>query len=157
MPNLKTNAMRILDRENIEYNSYRYDYDDGAVDGITVAEKIGKSIEQVYKTLVAEGISGEYYVFIIPVSHELNLKAAAKSVGEKSIKMIKVSEITKVTGYIRGGCSPIGIKKDYKTILDSSSENLDKIIVSAGKIGYQIELDPKDLINLVQGEIKDIT
>lgn len=156
MPNLKTNAMRILDRENIEYNSYRYDYDDGLIDGIAVAEKIGKSIEQVYKTLVAEGVSGEYYVFIIPVSHELSLKAGAKSVGEKSIKMIKASDIIKVTGYVRGGCSPIGMKKNYKTILDSSSKSLDKIIVSAGKIGYQIELHPKDLINLVKGEIGDI-
>lgn len=152
MPNSKTNAMRILDKEKIEYKSYSYDYDDGNIDGITVAKKIGKPLNQVYKTLVAQGTSGEYYIFIIPVSHELNLKAGAKSVGEKSIKMIKVSDIRKITGYVRGGCSPIGMKKNYKTRLDSSSELLDKIIVSAGKVGYQIELSPKDLIQLSQGE-----
>lgn len=156
MSNMKTNPMRILDKEEITYNGYNYDYSDGLIDGITVANKIGKTPEEVYKTLVAQGISSEYYVFIIPVAEELNLKDAAKSVKEKSIKMIKVADITKVTGYVRGGCSPIGMKKDYKTILDSSAEAMDMIIISAGKIGYQIELNPKDLIKIINGEIHHI-
>lgn len=148
--------MRILDKEEINYNQYSYDYDDGLVDGITVAKKIGIPAEEVFKTLVAEGISGEYYVFIIPVDKELNLKLAAKSVKEKSIKMIKVADINKVTGYVRGGCSPIGMKKDYRTIIDSSGENMDMIIISAGKIGYQIQLNPKDLIKIINGEFHNI-
>ena len=156
LANTKTNAMRILDREEINYNQYSYDYSDGMIDGITVAGRIGKSPEEVYKTLVAQGVSGEYYVFIIPVDEELNLKAAAKSVKEKSIHMIKVSDITKVTGYVRGGCSPLGMKKSYKTILDKLAEELDMIIVSAGKIGYQIQLDPKDLIKITNGEFHNI-
>lgn len=156
MANLKTNAMRILEKENISYNPYTYDHENGAVDGITVAQQIGKSLEEVYKTLVAEGLSGEYYVFIIPVGHELNLKAGAKSVGEKSIKMIQASDILKVTGYVRGGCSPIGMKKNYKTILDSSSKKLENIIVSAGRIGYQIQVNPNDLINLINGEFGQV-
>ncbi len=139
MSNLKTNAMRILDKAGNSYNTYTYDSSDGLTDGISVAEKIGKPVDQVYKTLVTQGISREYYVFVIPVAEELNLKAAAKAVGEKAVEMIKVTDINKVTGYIRGGCSPIGMKKDYKTVLDISCEALDTIVVSAGKIGHQIE------------------
>ena len=156
MSDTKTNAMRILDKEEINYNQYSYDYSDGLVDGITVANKIGIPAEEVFKTLVAGGISGEYYVFIIPVDKELNLKAAARSVKEKSIKMIKVADIINVTGYLRGGCSPIGMKKEYKTIIDSSGENMDMIIISAGKIGYQIGLNPKDLIKIINGEFHNI-
>lgn len=146
---MKTNAMRILDREGIFYNTFNYDNKDGLVDGVSVAEKIGQPVEKVFKTLVTKGISGEYYVFIIPVSKELDLKKAAKVVNEKSIDMIKVSDIMKVTGYVRGGCSPIGMKKEYKTIIDSSWENLDTIIISAGKIGHQIEMKPEDLLRLI--------
>ena len=156
MANIKTNSMRILDKEEIIYNQYSYDYSDGLIDGITVANRIGKSPEEVYKTLVAQGVSGEYYVFIIPVDEELNLKAAAKSVKEKSINMIKVADIRKVTGYVRGGCSPIGMKKDYKTVIDSLAQALDMIIVSAGKIGHQIQLKPKDLIKITNGEFHNI-
>lgn len=156
MSNIKTNAMRIMDKEEVNYNQYSYDYSDGLIDGISVANRIGKSPEEVYKTLVAQGISGEYYVFIIPVDKELNLKAAAKSVKEKSIKMIKVADIRKVTGYVRGGCSPIGMKKDYKTIIDSSAKIMDMIIVSAGKLGHQIQLDPKDLIKIINGEFHNV-
>ena len=148
--------MRIMDKEEVNYNQYSYDYSDGLIDGISVANRIGKSPEEVYKTLVAQGISGEYYVFIIPVDKELNLKAAAKSVKEKSIKMIKVADIRKVTGYVRGGCSPIGMKKDYKTIIDSSAKIMDMIIVSAGKLGHQIQLDPKDLIKIINGEFHNV-
>lgn len=154
---LKTNAMRILDKSGISYNTYSYDHSDGLIDGVSVADKIGKSAETVYKTLVTQGTSREYYVFIIPVADELDLKAAAKSVEEKAVQMIKVADINKVTGYIRGGCSPIGMKKDYKTVLDSSCKNLDKLIISAGKIGYQIELSVDDLIKLIRCHIEKIT
>lgn len=145
MKEQKTNVMRILDKAGIAYNTYTYDSGDGLIDGVSVAGKIKKSPEQVYKTLVAKGSSREYYVFIIPVAEELDLKAAARSIGEKSVEMIKVNDITKVTGYIRGGCSPIGMKKDYKTVLDSSSAGLNTMVISAGKIGCQIELSPEDL------------
>lgn len=120
-------------------------------------KKINKPVEQVYKTLVTQGTSKEYYVFVIPVSQELNLKAAAKSVGEKSVEMIKVSDILKITGYIRGGCSPVGMKKRYQTIIDSSCKEQDTIIVSAGKIGQQIELEPQNLISAVNGRIEKIS
>jgi Cys-tRNA(Pro)/Cys-tRNA(Cys) deacylase len=141
--------MRILDKAEISYSTYTYDAVDGHIDGISVADKVGKPAEQVYKTLVTQGTSRQFYVFVIPVAAELNLKLAAKAVGEKSVEMIKVADINKVTGYFRGGCSPIGMKKNYMTVLDSSCEVLDTIIVSAGKIGYQIELAPKDLISLI--------
>lgn len=156
MDNLKTNAMRILDKAGISYNTYTYDHSDGLIDGISVAEKMGQPVEQVYKTLVTKGTSRDYYVFVIPVADELNLKAAAKSVGEKAVEMIKVADINKVTGYVRGGCSPIGMKKEYKTVLDSSCKVLNTIIVSAGKIGHQIELAPKDLIDLIHCETESI-
>lgn len=151
MEKIKTNAMRILDKAQIKYNAYSYDYSDGSIDGVSVANKLGLPVERVYKTLVTQGASREYYVFVIPVAEELDLKAAARAVCEKSVEMIKVADINKVTGYIRGGCSPIGMKKSYKTVLDSSCENLDSIIVSAGKIGHQIELAPSDLIGLING------
>ena len=157
MDNLKTNAMRILDKAGIAYNTYRYDHSDGLIDGISVAEKMGQNVERVYKTLVTQGASREYYVFIIPVAKELDLKAAARSVGTKSIEMIKVSDINKVTGYIRGGCSPIGMKKQYKTVIDSSCRELNTMIISAGKIGHQIELSPNDLIKLINGSMESIT
>ncbi len=154
--NLKTNAMRILDKAGVSYHTYTYDHSDGLIDGISVAQKMRQPMEQVYKTLVTKGASREYYVFIIPVAHELDLKAAARSVSEKSIEMIKVADINKITGYIRGGCSPIGMKKEYKAVLDSSCNKLDKIIISAGKIGHQIELSPKDLIRLIHCDIESI-
>lgn len=157
MANVKTNAMRILDKAGLNYQIYTYDASDEQIDGISVAQKVGRPVEQVYKTLVAQGASREYYVFIIPVAAELDLKAAARAVGEKAVQMIKVADINKVTGYIRGGCSPLGMKKVYKTILDSSCTALETIVVSAGKIGYQIELLPKDLLGLIGGKIEDIT
>ncbi|MHB8065975.1 MAG: aminoacyl-tRNA deacylase, partial [Ruminiclostridium sp.] len=120
MATLKTNVMRILDSAHILYNTYTYDSNGGAIDGVSVANKIGQPVEKVYKTLVTRGTSKSFFIFVIPVSKELYLKAAAKAVGEKSIEMIKQDEINKVTGYIRGGCSPIGMKKDYKTVIDSS-------------------------------------
>lgn len=157
MDSMKTNAMRILDKTGILYNTCTYDHSDGLIDGISVAGKMGLPVELVYKTLVTQGHSRNYFVFIIPVAEELDLKAAARSVGEKSIEMIRVADINKVTGYIRGGCSPIGMKKDYPTVLDSSSEALDKIIFSAGKIGHQIEMPPKDLVKLLHCKVAKIT
>lgn len=152
----KTNAMRFLDKEGIKYNIYAYDHSDGQVDGISVAGKIGQPVERVYKTLVTQGHSRNYFVFIIPVTAELDLKAAARSVGEKSVEMIKVADINKVTGYIRGGCSPIGMKKDYETVLDSSSILCETIVISAGKIGLQIEVNPDELVGLIHCKIDDI-
>jgi len=149
--------MRILEKAGIKYNTYAYDHSDGLIDGISVANKMGQPVEQVYKTLVAQGSSREYFVFIIPVAKELDLKAAARAVNEKAVEMIKVADINKVTGYIRGGCSPIGMKKEYKTVLDSSCKVLNAIIISAGKIGHQIELAPDDLVKLIHCKTESIT
>lgn len=156
MEHSKTNAMRLLDKAGIKYHSYSYDASDGKIDGISVAGKLGLPIEKVYKTLVTQGHSRNYFVFILQVVEELDLKAAARSVGEKSIEMIKMADINKVTGYIRGGCSPLGMKKTFITVLDNSAEALETIIVSAGKIGLQIELDPRDLIRLINGKFDSI-
>lgn len=150
--NNKTNVMRILDKAKIPYQFYFYDHEDGKIDGVSVADKLGQSVEQVYKTLVTRGASREFYVFVVPVAKELNLKAAAKSVGEKSVEMIHVDEINKTTGYIRGGCSPIGMKKQFKTVIDSSCESLETMIVSGGKIGAQVELSPRALLDLIGGQ-----
>lgn len=157
MANVKTNVMRILDKENIVYNIYTYEVRDNSIDGISVANKLGISVEKVFKTLVTKGHSGDFYVFVIPVAKELNLKAAARSVEEKSVEMIKVNDMLKITGYIRGGCSPIGMKKAYTTVIDESSVDLDRIIVSGGKIGFQVEINPKDLIRLVNAKTSSIT
>ncbi len=157
MANFKTNAMRIIEKEKIPYNSYTYDAGDGAIDGVSVAHKMGQDEKKVYKTLVTKGTGRDYYVFVIPVAKELDLKACARSVGEKSVEMIKVSEINKVTGYIRGGCSPIGMKKDYKTVIDSSCLSLETMIFSGGKIGFQVEMSPDALIRLINADTADIT
>ena len=157
MAEFKTNVMRILDKAKITYKAHTYDHSDGAIDGAAVAEKMGQNPEQVFKTLVTKGAGRDYYVFVVPVLKELDLKKAAKSVGEKHVEMIHVKDINKVTGYIRGGCSPIGMKKQFVTVFDKSAENIETIIVSAGKIGYQIELAPKDLIELVGAKTAKIT
>lgn len=152
----KTNVMRLLDSKKIPYNSYSYPHGEDAVDGITVASLINKPVEQVYKTLVTIGSDKKINVFVIPVSASLNLKKAAKTAGEKSIEMIKVSQIKDFTGYIRGGCSPIGMKKLYTTIFDESALKQDTIIVSGGKIGSQVELPPQVLASLCKGQFFDI-
>lgn len=149
--------MRILDQVKIPYRYYFYDHEDGKIDGVSVAHKLGQNEGQVFKTLVTRGTSREFYVFVVPVAKELNLKAAAKSVGEKSVEMIHVDEINKTTGYIRGGCSPIGMKKQFKTVIDSSCEQLSSIIVSGGKIGVQVEVEPQALLNLIRGTTSTIT
>jgi len=156
MSHLKTNAMRILDKAGISYNTYSYDSVDGLIDGISVAKKISQPVDLVYKTLVTQGSSREYYVFVIPVTDELDLKAAARAVNEKSIEMIKVSDINKITGYIRGGCSPVGMKKEYKTVVNDSCLTQEKMIFSAGKIGYQIEMAPDDLLKITHGNTAHI-
>lgn len=157
MAKVKTNAMRILDRQKVPYEILSYEVHDGKIDGITVAGKIGKDPAYVYKTLVAVGASKSLYVFVIPVEAELDLKKAAKEAGEKKIEMLPVKDIQKFTGYIRGGCSPIGMKKNYPTFLDASAAEKDAIIVSAGKIGFQIELAPSELLEATEGELAEVT
>ena len=151
---LKTNAMRILDSKKISYEMLSYESEDGKIDGISVAHKIGVDEKNVFKTLVAQGTSKELYVFVIPVAEELDLKNAAKIAGEKKVEMIPVKDILKHTGYIRGGCSPIGLRRPYKTFIHDSAKDLDFMIVSAGKIGHQIKLNPNDLVNVVEGEFE---
>ena len=157
MAEAKTNAVRIVEKSKIPFTVQTYDHSDGAIDGVSVAAKLGQDPAQVYKTLVTRGASKNLYVFVIPVAKELHLKKAAKTVGEKSIEMIHVSEINKLTGYIRGGCSPIGMKKLYTTTIDVSAEELERIFVSAGKIGMQLGVNPKDLAKLVNAAFGDIT
>ena len=144
----KTNVMRLLDQAKVQYTYYTYDHADQFADGVTVAQKLGQDVRRVYKTLVTRGASKTFFGFVIPVAQELDLKAAARAVGEKSIEMIHVDELTKVTGYIRGGCSPLGMKKAYRTTFDESCLAFDTILVSAGRRGVQIELSPHDLIRL---------
>jgi Cys-tRNA(Pro)/Cys-tRNA(Cys) deacylase len=156
MATVKTNAMRILDAKKIPYEMLSYDNKDGKIDGISVAVKIGKDPNEVYKTLVAQGSSKNIYVFVIPVAAELDLKKAAKASAEKRVDMIAVKDIQKWTGYIRGGCSPIGMKKEYKTFMDVNSIKLDSIIVSAGKIGAQIVLNPNQLKAITNAEIVEL-
>lgn len=153
----KTNAMRLLDAQKIPYGMLSYEVKDGKIDGISVAAKIGKPPEAVYKTLVTQGHSGELYVFVIPVAAELDLKKAAKVAGEKKIEMIHVKDIQKYTGYIRGGCSPIGMKKHYVTFVDESAATLDEIVVSAGKIGTQITLSPQGLLEAAHARYAALT
>ena len=142
MKEQKTNVMRFLEQKKIKYVPHEYPHGDEAVDGMTVALSCGLDPETVFKTLVARGASKEIFVFVIPVCAELDLKKAAKAAGEKSIAMIHVSEINALTGYVRGGCSPIGMRKQYKTFFNSSALDRETIMVSAGKIGYQVELSP---------------
>lgn len=152
----KTNAMRILDKNKIEYKALEYDASDGHIDGAAVAEKTGQDPITVYKTLVTIGASKSLYVFVIPVLDELDLKKAAKVAGEKKIEMIHVKDINKLTGYIRGGCSPIGMKKEYKTFFQKEALELEKIVFSGGKIGLQIEMNPKELEKAIRASFEDI-
>ncbi|MBQ3918184.1 MAG: Cys-tRNA(Pro) deacylase [Oscillospiraceae bacterium] len=152
---VKTNAMRILDKAGISYVVREYPHGDEAVDGLRVAELLGQDVNEVYKTLVTKAAKN-YYVFVIPVGCELDLKAAARAVGEKSVEMIHVKDINSVTGYIRGGCSPVGMKKLFRTVFHSDIEQLSHVMVSGGKIGLQIQLAPSDLISTVSGITADI-
>lgn len=156
MKQAKTNAMRILDSKKVNYELITYDSNDGKIDGVSVAEKIGREPKQVYKTLVAQGTSKQLYVLVVPVEKELNLKKGAQACAEKKIEMIPVKDIQKYTGYIRGGCSPVGMKKQYPTVIDESAEELSSIIVSGGKIGVQMELSLQDLLSITDGKLADI-
>ena len=152
----KTNAMRILDRGKVSYEMREYDSSDGHIDGLAVAHKVGKNPEEVFKTLVTVGHSKNNYVFVIPVAEELDMKKAAKSVGEKNIEMIHVKDINKITGYIRGGCSPVGMKKNYKTRIHESAKELSIMTVSGGKIGLQMDIAPEDFEKVIDVEFADI-
>ena len=153
----KTNVMRILEQKNIPYTPHAYPHDgDAAPDGLAVARSLGQDPETVFKTLVARGASGGLYVFDIPVGDSLDLKKAAKAVGEKSVAMLHKKELLPLTGYVHGGCSPIGMKKQYPTVFHETAEILDTITVSAGKIGYQVELSPDALAGLIGGRFADV-
>ena len=152
---VKTNAMRILDKNKISYSVNTYQCDE-FIDGVHIADMLGQSYEISFKTLVAVGKSKSYFVFALPVDKELDLKKAAKAVGEKSVELLHVKDINAVTGYIRGGCTPIGMKKQYKTVIHSTALNHSKIIVSGGRLGSQIELSPSDLARVTGADFVDI-
>ena len=156
MAEQKTNVMRVLEQKKIAYTPHSYPHGDEAVDGVTVARLTGLAEEKVFKTLIVRGASKAIYVFVIPVAEELDLKKAARAAGEKSAAMIHGSEINALTGYIRGGCSPVGMKKQYKTFYHESCEALDTMVVSGGKIGAQVELSPSALIALTRGQTADL-
>ena len=153
---MKTNVMRILDQKKVMYDHYCYANTD-AVSGVEVAHVLNQNPAQVFKTLVTVGKSGNHFVFVIPCERELNLKKAAKAAGEKSIEMIKSKELLGLTGYMHGGCSPIGMKKYFPTFIDSSAPSYDHIIYSAGKIGYQVSTSLEDLSKIIRFEIADLT
>ncbi|MBQ4371100.1 MAG: Cys-tRNA(Pro) deacylase [Firmicutes bacterium] len=152
----KTNVMRLLDKAKIEHREYSYG-DGTAISGTEVAELLGKDPAMVFKTLVTVGASKQHYVFVIPVACELDLKKAAKAAGEKSIEMIKSKELLPLTGYVHGGCSPIGMKKPFRTFVDESCLLQETIMFSAGKIGYQVEMKPGDLQGLIGFGTADLT
>ncbi|PWL92263.1 MAG: Cys-tRNA(Pro) deacylase [Clostridiales bacterium] len=153
----KTNVMRQLDRAKIAYEIREYPHEEGvAVDGVTVARSLGQEPGSVFKTLVTRGASGGYYVFDVPVDGELDLKKAARAVGEKSVAMLHVAELLPLTGYVRGGCSPVGMKKQFPTVFHDSARHYDRIAVSAGKIGLQVLAAPGDLCRLVGGRFADV-
>ncbi|SFW40403.1 Cys-tRNA(Pro) deacylase [Ruminococcus flavefaciens] len=152
---LKTNAMRFLDKSKIEYTVQTYECDE-FIDGIHTAEKLGQPLDETFKTLVAQGKSGSYYCFLIPVALELDMKKAAKSVGEKSVELIHVKDITKITGYVRGGCTPIGMKKQFMTVVHESAAELPMFFISGGRIGTQIHLSPQELVKAIRGKFEDI-
>lgn len=152
---IKTNAMRILERMNITYTHQSYECEE-FVDGLQTAEKLGLPYEKVYKTLVTVGSDKQHYVFVIPIERELSLKKAAKAVGVKSVAMIHVKEITRLTGYVRGGCTAIGMKKQFRTVIDASAQKLQDIYVSGGKIGCQIHLAPEDLAKAANATYDDV-
>lgn len=152
----KTNAVRLLDSKKIPYQIYEYDAPEGFLDGVSVAKATDMPVEKVFKTLVTQGASHEYYVCIIPVAAELDLKKAARHFGEKKLDMIPAKNITAVTGYIKGGCSPLGMKKAFRTALHQSAAERDKIVVSAGKVGLQMEISPQDLIAVAKASLADL-
>lgn len=152
---VKTNVMRILDRNKIAYEMYLYECKE-FIDGMHCAEAAGVPVEKSFKTLVMQGKSGQYYVFVIPIADEVDLKAAARAVSEKSVEMIHVKDITKITGYVRGGCSPIGMKKQFQTVVHQSAEPCDVIYVSGGRIGTTVSVKPEDLMRILPARYADV-
>lgn len=153
---VKTNAMRFLEKNKIEYTMQSYDCGE-FTDGITCANALGQPVEETFKTLVAKGKTSNYYCFLLPVALELDLKKSAKSVGEKSVELIHVKDINKITGYVRGGCTPIGMKKQFVTVIHNSAENLPLFYISGGRIGTQIHLSPIELAKSINAKFEDIT
>ncbi|MDO4170240.1 MAG: Cys-tRNA(Pro) deacylase [Lachnospiraceae bacterium] len=151
----KTNAMRILERNKISYEVKYYECDEFK-DGISIAKKLDENPDECFKTLATKGKSGSYYIYVLPVDKELDLKKCARAVGEKSVEMIPVKEINRVTGYIRGGTTALGMKKDYPVVVHQSADDLTKMIVSGGKLGVQIKLTPKDYLKVTKGKMADI-
>ena len=151
----KTNVMRVLDSKKVQYTSHEYE-PDASMTGEEIAGILGEPAEKVFKTLVTQAKSGQYYVFVIPVIGELDLKKAAKVAGEKSISMIKQKDLLPLTGYVHGGCSPIGMKKRFPTFLHETAKDFERIYVSAGKVGYQVELSPDDLVKIVGCKFADV-
>lgn len=152
---IKTNAMRFLDSKKIAYSVNTYECED-FVDGVHIAQMLGQDEDMSYKTLVTKGKGGGYFVFVLPVARELDMKKAAKAVGEKSVEMLHVKDINAVTGYIRGGCSPLGMKKQFPTVVDESARGFETIIISGGRLGSQIMLSPDDLVSACGGSFGDI-
>ena len=152
---IKTNAMRFLDSKKIAYSVNTYECED-FVDGVHIAQMLGQDEDMSYKTLVTKGKGGGYFVFVLPVARELDMKKAAKAVGEKSVEMVHVKDINAVTGYIRGGCSPLGMKKQFPTVVDQSAQGFETIIISGGRLGSQIMLSPSDLVSACGGSFGDI-
>ena len=154
----KTNVMRTLEQKKVPYTAYTYPHEEGvAVDGETVAKLLEQDPGQVFKTLVVKGASGGFYVFDIPVTDSLDLKKAAKAVGEKSIAMLPQKELLPLTGYVHGGCSPVGMKKQFPTVFHETAEIIDRLMVSAGKIGFQVECAPDELLALLNAKTADVT
>ena len=151
----KTNAMRMLDKKKIAYEALTYEVDT-FIDGMHCAELTGAPVDASYKTLVMQGKSKQYYVFVIPIACEVDLKKAVRSVGEKSVEMIHVKDITKITGYVRGGCSPLGMKKMFPTVIDESAKNFAEIYVSGGRIGLPLKMKPQDLVAVTNAQLVDI-
>ena len=152
---IKTNAMRILDKLKIQYRVNHYECEE-FIDGVHIADMLGQSYDSSFKTLVLKGKSGSYYVFALPIHKELDMKKAARAGSEKSLEMVHVKDINAVTGYIRGGCTPIGMKKQYRTVIHESAQQFDEVIVSGGKLGTQLVLAPTDLAKACSGEFQDI-
>lgn len=152
---IKTNAMRILDKNRISYEIINYECDE-FIDGLHTAEKTGAPVEQSFKTLVMQGKSKQYYVFVVPIAKEVDLKTAAKAVSEKSVEMVYVKDITAITGYVRGGCTPLGMKKQFPTIIHESAASFSNIYISGGRIGTTIIVNPDELLSVVRGQYADI-
>ncbi len=155
MPKIKTNAMRILEKNKIPYKANFYECDE-FIDGVHIADKLSQSYDISFKTLVAQGKSGEHYVFCLPVDKSVDLKKAARSVGEKSVQLIEVKKIKELTGYIRGGCTPIGMKKRFQTVFHSTLTDYEEIIISGGMLGVQLMLSPEHLLKVTDGKTEDI-